>query len=105
MNPKDAKDNFVDLSSNRKASLRSNSLIDISSSSKGAWSFRLYKVKKVAKVITSRNKDDDFVSPPNLGQVNAKMAEITYMNHSGLIYTIYKSLSDNQKVALNEIRF
>lgn len=35
---KDAKDNFVDISSNKKSSLKSNSLVDISSSSKRAIS-------------------------------------------------------------------
>ncbi|CAH1448579.1 unnamed protein product [Lactuca virosa] len=103
--PKDEKDNFVDLSSNIKASLRFNFLVDILSSSKGTSSVKLVKVKKVSKFITSVDEDDDFVSAPVVGQVNVTKAEITYRNPSGLISTIYRSLNDNRKVVVKEIGF
>ncbi|CAH1453233.1 unnamed protein product [Lactuca virosa] len=103
--PKDAKDNFLDFSSNIKASFRSNSLVDISSSSKGASSVKLVKVKRVAKVISSMNEDDDFVRPPDLGQFNVKNAEITYRNPSGLVSTIYRIPNDIQKVIVKDIGF
>ncbi|CAH1449362.1 unnamed protein product [Lactuca virosa] len=103
--PKDAKDNFVDLSSNGKTSLRSNALVDISSFPKGASLVKLVTVKKVVKVITSMDDDDDFVSAHVVGQVNVKKTEITYRNPSDLISTIYRSLNDNQKASVKEIWF
>ncbi|CAH1427370.1 unnamed protein product [Lactuca virosa] len=102
---KDAKDNIIDLSSNRKASLRSKSFVDISSSSKGTSSVKIVKVKKVSKVIKSPNEDDDFVSVPVVGQVNVKKAEIVYRYPPGLVSSIYRSLNDNQKDVVKEIRF
>lgn len=66
---------------------------------------KLVQVKKVAKLITNMEDDDDFVSTPIVSHVNVKKAEITYRNPLGLFSTLCRSLNDNQKATVKEIWF